>query len=136
MPLIGGDFTEIFVSHVELGEHRFNPKSNEDFTVDKGGISTADDENQITANGKMIQIMNRRRWSAEGPIAIDMASDYESDILEKLSAHPELGDWTFTHISGAVWRGKGKPVGPQSFATNTGQLTLKIAGEMTLKKVV
>lgn len=132
---ISGDMKEIFCSHPELGELRLYPKSNESFTVDRGGVSVNDDENSIAGNGEMIKQMNARLWSVEGPVPVDMISDIESDMLNKLSAHPINGTWTFTHISGAVFQGKGCPVGTSNFDSNTGVQTLKVAGGGKLGKI-
>ena len=40
-----------------------------------------------------------------------------------------LGDWTITSINGAVYGGKGKPVGDLQGNTNTSLITLKLAFE-------
>jgi hypothetical protein len=52
--------------------------------------------------------------------------------MSRLSASPILADWTFTHINGTIWGGKGKPVGDLNGNTNTAQMSLKIAGERNL----
>jgi hypothetical protein len=51
----------------------------------------------------------------------------ELDKLVKLAESPKLADWTFNHISGAIWSGKGKPVGDVQGATNSAQIGLKVA---------
>lgn len=132
---IGGDIIEAVCSHPTLGDFRFQAKSNESFTMDKGGIRTNDDANSVTGAGEMIQQMNRVLWSVEGPVAVDMLSDNEIDGVPKLAASPELGTWTFTHISGAIYKGKGKPVGDIQWDTNTAQKTLKVAGGGQLEKI-
>lgn len=131
---IGGDITEITCQHT-LGEFRFYPKSNEDFTLDPGGIRTNDDANQITGSGEMILQKNRVRWSFDGPIAVDTISGNEMENLPKLAEHPDLGTWTITHISGTIWRGLGTVVGDLQPGTNTAQMTLKIAGSGSLTKI-
>src|SRR6478736_3309694 len=99
---IFGDVQEIVCQHT-LGEFRFSPKSNESFTFDKGGFRANDDANQITSDGQMMSQLNRVRWSVEGPIAVDTISDNELDNLAKLSAHADLGVWTFSLISGTIY---------------------------------
>lgn len=131
----GGDITEITCKHDTLGTFRFQPKSNEDFTMDPGGFRSNDDESGITGGGEMIDQINVRRWSMEGPVAVDNTSGNEMDNLPKLAASPVLGIWTISHISGVVWKGKGKPVGDLQIATNTSQLTLKVAGSGKLEKL-
>lgn len=135
MNLVGGDILEVFCSHSELGDFRFYPKANESYTLDKGGISTSDDENGITGGGDIIQQMNRRRWSFEGPIAVDFAAGITEDAINNLAESPILGTWTISHISGASWVGKGKPVGVPTSDTNTAILTLKVAGSNKLETI-
>lgn len=135
MSYLGGDLTEIFVSHPEFGEHRFAPKANESFTIIRGGIVSNDDESGITGNGQMIDQMNMTRWSVEGSIAVNVIDDKDTDIITKLSGSPTLGTWTFTHISGTVYQGKGKPVGAHEVDTNTALCTLKVSGAGKLGKI-
>lgn len=129
-----GDVDEIVCQHT-LGEFRFNPKSNESATIDKGGIRANDDANQLTSNGQMMSQMNRVRWGVECPVAVDMINDVELENVSKLAAHPDLGTWTFSMINGAVYKGKGRPVGDIQMDSNAGTMTLKIAGGGTLEKI-
>lgn len=125
---IGGDITEISVKHPTLGEFRFQVKSNESFNLDPGGFRSNDDNNAITGGGEMIDQINRVRWSAEGTVSIDLLSDNEIENLPKLAESPLPGTWTFTHTSGDVRKGLGKPVGDLVVDTNTAQMTLKVSG--------
>jgi len=59
----------------------------------------------------------------------------EIDKLSKMAGSPVLADWTITQISGAIWAGKGKPVGDITGATNTAQVTLKLAGSGKLNRI-
>lgn len=131
---VGGDMIEITCNHPTLGSFNFSTKSNESYTVDPGGIRSNDDANSVTGAGIYLDQMNRVRWSFEGPLMVDFKNDTERDALTKLTKSAELGTWTFSHISGAIWRGKGKPVGDITFDTNNAQMTSKIAGggELTL----
>jgi hypothetical protein len=128
----GGDILEISYKHPTLGSVVLFPKSAEDFTLDPGGFRSNDDANMITASGEMIDQINRVRWSMEGPVGWDMAVKDELAQMSRLSASPILADWTFTHINGTIWGGKGKPVGDLNGNTNTAQMSLKIAGERNL----
>lgn len=127
MNFLGGDILEIVCQHT-LGEFRFQAKSNEAFTLDPGGIRTNDDANQVTGGGQMIAQKNRVRWSMEGPIAVDFASDNELKNLRELAGHPDLGTWTISHISGTIYKGQGTVVGDLNADTNAAQMTLKVAG--------
>ncbi len=132
---LGGDVTALVCKHEVLGEFRYQVKSNESFNLDTGGFRTADDANMITGAGEIIQQKNRIRWMLEGPIATDFISNNELDTLTELAAHPILGDWTITHISGAVYTGRGVVVGDIQADSNAATLTLKVAGSGRLRKI-
>lgn len=128
-----GDVQEIVATH--LGNtYRFYPKANETFNIDKGGIRVNDDTSQITSNGQIMRQLNRVRWVVEGPIACDTISDAELSALNVMSASPSLGDWQFSLISGAIYKGIGSPVGDIQFDSNTGIITLKVSGNGELQK--
>lgn len=128
-----GDCVEITCNH--LGNtYRYSPKANESFNVDKGGVRGNDDMNQITSNGQMMSQLNRARWAIDGPIAVDQISDYELSTLNIMAGSPSLGVWQFAMISGAIYRGTGRPVGDIATDSNAGTLTLKVAGAGILEK--
>lgn len=130
---LGGDITEIVAKHPSLGTVRFATKSNESYTMDKGGIRNNDDANQVAANGAGIYQKNRVRWSFEGPVFVAFGS---SDTTpEALSESSEETTWVISHISGVTWQGKGMIVGDLQVDTNTAQMSLKVAGGGQLKEV-
>lgn len=131
----GGDLVEITVNHPELGNFKFDTKSNESYTFDPGGNRSADDANMVTGNGEFIDQINTVRWSFEGPIMADFSTNEQIKALQDLSMSPELGTWTFAHKAGTIWRGLGKFVGDISLDTNTAQLTGKIAGGGVLSPI-
>ena len=131
----GGDLVEITVNHPTLGNFNFATKSNESYTLDPGGYRSNDDANGVAGDGTFIDQVNRVRWSFEGPIVADFVSNNELENLPKLAASAELGTWTFTHITGVVWKGRGKFVGDIQVDTNTAQITGKIAGGSVLEKL-
>jgi hypothetical protein len=131
---IFGDVDEIVCQHT-TGEFRFFPKSNESFTIDRGGIRANDDANQVTSNGQNMPQLNRVRWSVEGVVAVDTESDNEMKTLDALASHPDDGVWTFSLITGAVYKGTGRPVGDQQYDTNAGTMTLKVSGGGKLEKI-
>lgn len=130
-----GDILEISYKHPTLGTGTWFPKSAEDSTVDPGGLRSNDDANMITANGQFIDQINRVRWSFEGAVAWDMVINDELNQARALASNPILADWTFTHINGTVWGGKGKPVGDINGNTNTAQISIKISGGGQLTKI-
>lgn len=131
----GGDIIEITCNHPNLGEFRFQAKSNESFTLDPGGLRSNDDSNLITGAGEMIDQVNRVRWSMEGAVAVDVDSGNELENLPLLAASPDLGTWTITHVTGIIWTGRGKVVGDLNTDTNNAQMTLKVAGSGVLQKI-
>lgn len=132
---IGGDILEVVCSHPSLGDFRFQPKANESFTLDPGGIRNNDDANAVTGAGTLISQKNRVRWSLEGPIAVDMISGNELDRLPALAESPDPGVWTITHISGAIYKGTGEYVGDIQADSNTAQMTIKVSGGGKLEKL-
>ena len=136
MAYTGGDILETTYNHPVLGSGTLFHKAAEDGTFDPGGYRSNDDANMVTGDGQMIDQINRVRPSFElPPVAWDMTDVNEVQKLADLAASPVLADWTFTSISGAIWGGKGKPVGDLKGATNTGQIPLKLAGGGVLKQI-
>lgn len=136
MAYVSGDLTEITYNHPTLGNGVFNPKANEDNTFDPGGVRGNDDANQITGNGENIRQLNRVRWSVETTIAVDLNTRKEQDTLRQLAASPVEAEYTFTHISGAVYKGKGAPVGDIQPNTNAATISIKFAGGGVLEQIV
>lgn len=137
MAYSGGDILEITYNHSVLGSGTIFCKAAEDGTIDLGGIRTADDENNVTGDGQMIQQMNRVLASFETPpIAWDMTNVDELSRLSALAASPVLGDWTISVVNGSIWGGKGKPVGDLKGNTNTGLVeSIKLNFENQLKQI-
>jgi hypothetical protein len=136
MSFTGGDIVEITYNHPTIGSGTLLCKANEDGTMERGGRRSVDDTNMVTGDGQMIDQINMARWSFETPpIAWDMTGLDESEQLSRLAGSPVLADWTITHINGAIWGGKGKPVGELPGATNTAQLTLKLSGSGRLRRI-
>ncbi len=132
---VGGDITEITFNHPTVGSGVFYPKAAEDNTFNPGGFRSADDENMIDGAGNMIDKMNRSRWSFEGSISWDMNNAEEIEKLIALASSPVQADWTFTHINGIIYAGKGKPVGDIKGNGNTANIPIKIAGGSILKQI-
>ncbi|MCJ7802758.1 MAG: hypothetical protein MUP82_10425 [Candidatus Marinimicrobia bacterium] len=132
----GGDILEMTYNHPTVGAGSLFLKANEDGTVDPGGYRSNDDDNMITGDGQFIDQINRSRGSFESPpVAWDMVDKDELEILAKMAGSPLLADWTITSISGAIWGGKGKPVGDIKGITNSANIGLKIAFSGELKRL-
>lgn len=131
----GGDLIEATCNHPTLGNSTLFFKAAEDGTFDLGGYFSSDDANMVDGGGNMIDQINRKRWKVSSAISWDMNSADELSKIAGLSASPVLGDWTFSHINGTVWGGKGKPVGDYEGNTNQATFTITIAGGGKLKKI-
>lgn len=127
-----GDVDEIVCQHPTVGEVRYKPKANETATVDLGGIRTNDDANQVTSDGTLMSQKNRVRGSIELPVAVDNSLT-QLTKTQALTQSPELGTWTISLLNGAVFKGKGVPVGDQQYDSNAGTMTLKVAFERLIE---
>ena len=136
MAFTGGDIVEITSKHPTLGSITLFPKSSEDSTFNPGGFRGEDDMAKIAGDGSSIRTLNRNRWAVELPIAWDMNDANEIDKLTALAGSPVESDWTFSHMNGTVWGGKGSPVGEIPGNANTAIITLKLSGGGELKKIV
>jgi hypothetical protein len=132
---VGGDILEITYNHPTLGTGVIYPKASEDSTFDTGGFRANDDANMIDGAGNMIDQLNRVRWSVETTVAWDMNLRKDLETLSAQSSSPLLGDWTFTHVNGVVYGGKGKPVGDMQGNGNAATFSLKISGGGALKQI-
>jgi hypothetical protein len=133
---VGGDIIEITFNHPTLGNGTIFPKSNEDGTFDLGGFRSNDDDNMIDGGGNMIDQINRSRWSLETVVSWDMNLRTDLEKVVAIAGSPVQADWTFSHINGTVYGGKGKPVGDLKGNSNSATFSLKIAGGGILKKIV
>ena len=133
---VGGDIKEITYNHPTIGSGTLFCKANEDGTLDTGGFRTNDDANSVTADGQMIVQLNRTLGSFETPpIAWDQTDKDELDKLSQLSESPLNADWTISVVSGAIWGGKGRPVGDIQGSTNASTIGLKIAFSGKIKRL-
>lgn len=133
---VGGDIRELTYNHPTIGSGTLFCKANEDGTLDPGGYRTNDDANQVTGDGTMIVQLNRTLGSFETPpIAWDMTAADELKKLADLSQSPVNADWTISSVSGAIWAGRGRPVGDIQGNTNAATIGLKLAFEGTIKKI-
>lgn len=130
---VHGDITEINVSHPTVGSFTLFPKANEDNTIDTGGFRNNDDSNQITGNGELILQKNKVRGSIECIVENDANTREDLEKMVAVCNSPELAEWTYSHVSGAVWKITGQPVGDLQSSLNTGVFTLKVVGNVVTK---
>lgn len=134
--MVGGDIKEITFNHPTLGSGTFFGMSGEASTFDLGLPMSADESAGVDGGGRMVDTVTNKRWSFEVVVSWDMNTDNELEVAQKLAASPVLGDWTFSHINGTVWAGKGKPVGDLTADGNKSTFKLKVAGGGRLKKII
>jgi hypothetical protein len=128
MSVVGGDIIEATYNHPTIGTGVLLPKADEDSELDLGGFRSSDEEKGIDGGGNMIDTMTRSRWGASMVIAGDLNTREDLEKLVALAESPVLAVWTITHISGAIYRGSGKPVGDIKEAMKNATIQLKIAG--------
>ena len=136
MSAVGGDIIEAAFNHPTLGSGVIFPKAGEDSTFDLGGLKSDDSEDMIDGSGNMIDKMNRKRWGVEMTIAWDNNSRLELEKVQAMESSPVPAVWTISHISGAVYKGTGKPVGDLKGNGNNATFPLKLAGGGILKKII
>jgi hypothetical protein len=128
MAAVSGDLLEITYNHPTVGQGSFFPKAGETATYDLGGFTASDDAQMIDGSGTLINQLTRRRASLEAIIAWDPNNRQELETLQQLANSPVEGDWTFTHINGTVYGGKGVVTGTIQGDANKGTISVKIQG--------
>lgn len=132
MAYTGGDIIEISYNHPVVGSGVLSPKASEDNEYDFGGVRTADDENMITPKGEAIYTMNTKRWKVTCTVASDMNLLKECEKMNLMTAAIEEATWTFQHINGTVYKGKGKVVGDIKLNVNQTTFSLMVSGGQIL----
>lgn len=133
--MTAGDITELTYNHPTEGTGVLFVKSDEESELDPGGYRSADEEKSIDSGGNMIDVMTLSRWSATFVVAGDLTTREDLEKLVALASNPVLAVWTITHISGAIYRATGKPVGDVKQALKAGTVQLKVAGGGKAEKV-
>ena len=128
MQLIGGDITGITINHPDLGSFNFAAKAGETYSLDPGGIRNADDSSNVASDSRPIWIKNRVLAFFEGPIVSDFKTGIEMENFPLLAESSLDSDITISHISGAIWKITGQPVGDFSFDTMAANFPIKFAG--------
>ena len=136
MSNVGGDITEITFTHPTIGSGTFYAKSGEDAVVNYGGLRSADEVQNITGNGDNIDIMTNSRWRVEVVCAWSTTEREDSKVLNELAASTVPADWTFQHVSGAIYGAKGKPVGDLDGSLGNATFTLITSGGQKAKRIV
>lgn len=133
---VGGDIIEATYNHPTVGSGILFAKAAEDSTFDLGGFRSSDEANGVDGGGNMIDQLNRVRWSMDLVVAWDMNTREDLENITAMTESPELADWTFSHVNGTVYGGKGKPVGDLQGNGNAATFPLKVSGGGKLKKIV
>lgn len=136
MGYISGMLKEITWHHPVLGSGTLSPKSNEDSTIDTGGIRSADEKNSIAGDGTAIRKMEIERWSVDTMIANDDNIGLQLEAIVALASDPNEAIFKITHISGAVYQGSGFPVGDVAASFGNATIKLKLSGSNQLVKIL
>jgi len=128
----GGDMIEITANHDTIGSYTFSIPSEEDATVDLGGIKS---EITVAGDGSSIDTMTRKPWKFEVPVCWDVLDVNTLDILQRMQESPVHTDFTFTNISGAIFAGKGKPVGDLTGSMKDSKISATFTGGGRLAKI-
>ena len=136
MSAVGGDIISASYNHPTLGSGTIWPKAGEDSTLDLGGFRSDDSEDGIDGSGNMIDKLSRKRWGAEMVAAWDNNNRLELEAVVALAASPVPAVWTVSHVSGAVYKGSGKPVGDLKGSMGEATFPLKLAGGGIMKKIL
>lgn len=130
--IIGGDILEITANNTEVGSYTFSTPTEEEATINLGGlVSTV----TTTADGRSIRSMKQTAWSVATGLSWDMLGIDDLDILSKLAASKVDTDFTFTHISGAVFAGKGTPVDALEGSAKEAKIPVTFSGGGKLKQI-
>lgn len=132
--MIAGDILEIGYNNDDEGSGTFFCKANEDSSFQPGGIVSGDDEDMVATNGEMIDVMTRKRWNFECTLAWDMNDANTLTKILALQRSVKQTTFTISHISGAIYGGKGKPVGVHVGNGNQATIPLKLQGGGELKQ--
>ncbi len=135
MSAVGGDIISASFKHPTIGSGTIFPKAGESSTLDLGGIRSDDSEDGVDGSGEMIDKMTRKRWGGEMVAAWDNNVRQELEKVTLLAASPVPATWIISHISGAVYKGTGKPVGDLKGAADNATFPLKLGGGGQLKKI-
>lgn len=128
MAFTGGDIIEISYNHPTIGSGILQPKANEDNEYDIGGVRSNDDEQGISSQGEAIYSMTMKRWSAKCVVASDMNIRQEYEKVIAMAASIDEGVFSFQHINGTIYKGKGKPVGDLKLNVNQSTFQLQLSG--------
>ena len=123
--ILSGDMSSI-VCKENGKDYRFEPKTNETFNIDTGGIRNNDDANQKGTQGTLLVQKNTFRGKIDGPI---LYSKQAYEDLVKLAESPFEQTWQFNHINGTqyVSVGGGIIVGDIQADSNAGTIQLMVA---------
>lgn len=119
--------SEIICSEKGTGKtFRFEPRANETFNIDLGGLRNNDDANQKGTQGTLLIQKNTFRGKIDGPILFSKKSFEDLNSLARSFTEQE---WQFKHVNGTVYKsvGGGVIVGDIQGDSNAGTIALTVA---------
>jgi hypothetical protein len=134
MAVYGGYLMEVTYNHPTVGQGSFYLMTEEDSTLDIGGLRKAE-EVKIDGSGQAVYEMLQKPWTVDGTMSNDFSGDGAMEKAQKLAEATSEADFTFTHVNGSVYAGKGSVVGDFP-ASAKGTVPLKFSGSGKLTKLV
>ena len=135
MSVIAGYIQEITFNHPTVGSGVLFTIQDSDATIDTGGIRSADEMSGVDTGNRMIDQKTLNRWMVGCEISNSLTGTQEMEKLSQIAASPEEAEFTFSHISGVVFRGKGQIVGDIAPNITTAKLAVKFSGGGQLARI-
>jgi hypothetical protein len=135
MSVIAGYIQEITFNHPTVGSGVLFTIQDSDATIDTGGIRSADEMGGVDTGGRMIDQKSLNRWMVSCEISNSVNATQEMEKLVAIAASSEEADWTFSHISGTIYRGKGQVVGDIAAVLSTAKMPIKFSGGGALARI-
>lgn len=135
MSVIAGFIQEITFNHPTVGSGVLFTIQDSDATIDTGGIRSADEMGGVDTGSRMIDQKSLNRWMVSCEISNSLTATQEAEKLAAIAASTEEAEFTFSHISGIVYRGKGQIVGDIAPNLTSAKMAVKFSGGGTLARI-
>lgn len=135
MSVVAGYIQEITFNHPTVGSGVLYTIQDSDASIDAGGIRSADEMGGVDSGGRMIDQKSQNRWMVSCEISNAVNATQEMEKLAAIAASTEEAEFTFTHISGIVFRGKGQVVGDIAPNLTSAKMAVKFSGGGQLARI-
>lgn len=135
MSVVAGYIQEITFNHPTVGSGVLYTIQDSDATIDTGGVRSADEMGGVDTGGRMIDQKTLNRWMVSCEISNSLTATQEMEKMALIAASSQEAEWTFSHISGVIYRGKGQIVGDIAPNLTTAKMAVKFSGGGTLARI-